>query len=282
MLFEQPQGTALEPAPEPSSPSRVGILQYVLLAIAVIYVVASLYLLFDMRKRMTAVEQQQQALETAQAELNNRIHATSSEFKQALSSEVGMTKAEIAQRAAELERAQKASAAKLAAAQSQQGQQIAAVNTEVSGVKSDVGTAKTDIQKTQTDLAATNAKLEHAMGDLGVQSGLIARNASELEMLKRKGERNYYDFTLQKNARTPVSTVSLQLKKVDPKKSKFTLNVIADDKTIEKKDRTLLEPLQFYTGRDRMLYELVVFSETKNSITGYLSTPKSAPTPVTP
>ncbi len=282
MLFEQPQGTALEPAPEPSSPSRVGILQYVLLAIAVIYVVASLYLLFDMRKRMTAVEQQQQALETAQAELNNRIHATSSEFKQALSSEVGMTKAEIAQRAAELERAQKASAAKLAAAQSQQGQQIAAVNTEVSGVKSEVGTAKTDIQKTQTDLAATNAKLEHAMGDLGVQSGLIARNASELEMLKRKGERNYYDFTLQKNARTPVSTVSLQLKKVDPKKSKFTLNVIADDKTIEKKDRTLLEPLQFYTGRDRMLYELVVFSETKNSITGYLSTPKSAPTPVTP
>ncbi len=282
MLFEQPQGTALEPAPEPSSPSRVGILQYVLLAIAVIYVVASLYLLFDMRKRMTAVEQQQQALETAQAELNNRIHATSSEFKQALSSEVGMTKAEMAQRAAELERAQKASAAKLAAAQSQQGQQIAAVNTEVSGVKSEVGTAKTDIQKTQTDLAATNAKLEHAMGDLGVQSGLIAHNASELEMLKRKGERNYYDFTLQKNARTPVSTVSLQLKKVDPKKSKFTLNVIADDKTIEKKDRTLLEPLQFYTGRDRMLYELVVFSETKNSITGYLSTPKSAPTPVTP
>ncbi len=282
MLFEQPRGTALEPAPEPSSPSRVGILQYVLLAIAVIYVIASLYLLFDMRKRMTAVEQQQQALETEQAELNNRIHATSSEFKQALSSEVGMTKAEIAQRAADLERAQKASAAKLAAAQSQQGQQIAAVNTEVSGVKSEVGTAKTDIQKTQTDLAATNAKLEHAMGDLGVQSGLIAHNASELEMLKRKGERNYYDFTLQKNARTPVSTVSLQLKKVDPKKSKFTLNVIADDKTIEKKDRTLLEPLQFYTGRDRMLYELVVFSETKNSITGYLSTPKSAPTPITP
>ena len=101
-------------------------------------------------------------------------------------------------------------------------------------------------------------------------------------MLKRKGERNYYDFTLQKNARTPVSTISLQLKKVDPKKSKFTMNVIADDRTIEKKDRTLLEPLQFYTGRDQMLYEVVVFSANKNSISGYLSTPKGAPTPVTP
>ena len=281
-LFEQPQGTPVEVVPVPQSSGRSGVLPYILLAIAVIYVGASSYLMFDMRKRITAMEQQQQALETAQAELNNRIHATSSEFRQALSSEVGMTKAEIAQRAAELEKAQKASAAKLSAAQTQQGQQIAAVNTEVSGVKSEVGTAKTDIQKTQSDLAATNAKLEHAMGDLGVQSGLIAHNASELEILKRKGERNYYDFTLAKNARTPVSTISLQLKKVDPKKSKFTLNVIADDKTIEKKDRTLLEPLQFYTGRDRMLYEVVVFTATKNSISGYLSTPKGAPTPVTP
>lgn len=120
------------------------------------------------------------------------------------------------------------------------------------------------------------------MGDLGVQSGLIAHNASELEVLKRKGERNYYEFTLQKGAKTPVSTVSLQLKKVDPNKSKFTMNVIADDKTIEKKDRTLNEPLQFYTGRDHMLYELVVFTANKNVVTGYLSTPKSAPTPVTP
>ena len=284
MLFEQPQSSPIEeaPAPAPSSSSQGAILKYVLLAIAAIYVIASLYLLYDMRNRLTAVEQKQQTLETAQVELGNRIHATSSEFKQQLSSEVGMTKAEIAQRAAELERQQKASAAKLAAAQSQQGQQIAAVNTEVSGVKTEVGAAKTDIQKTQTDLATTNAKLEHAMGDLGVQSGLIAHNSSELEMLKRKGERNYYDFTLQKNARTPVSTISMQLKKVDPKKSKFTVNVIADDRTIEKKDRTLLEPLQFYTGRDRMLYEVVVFTANKNSISGYLSTPKTAPTPVTP
>ncbi len=288
MLFDQPPSSPIEqaPAPAPSSYGQSAILKYVLLAIAAIYVVASLYLLYDMRNRVTAVEHKQQTMEVAQeaaqAELNARIHATSSEFKQQLTSQAGMTKAEIAQRAAELDRQQKASAAKLAAAQNQQGQQIAAVNTEVSGVKSEVGSAKTDIKKTQTDLAATNAKLEHAMGDLGVQSGLIAHNSGELEMLKRKGERNYYDFTLQKNARTPVSTISLQLKKVDPKKSRFTMNVIADDRTIEKKDRNLLEPLQFYTGRDRLLYEVVVFNAGKNSISGYLSTPKTAPTPVTP
>jgi hypothetical protein len=279
-MFEEAEGNSLDHPAPPADKSS--ILRYVLLAAAAIYVIASLYLMYDMRTRVLSLEQKELALETAQDNLGKRLHATSSEFKQALTSEVGMTKQEMAARAAELERQQKAAAAKLSAAQNQQGQQIAAVSGEVNGVKTDVGAAKTDIQKTQTDLAATNAKLEHAMGDLGVQSGLIAHNGQELEMLKRKGERNYYDFTLQKGARMPVSTVSLQLKKVDPKKSRFTVNVIADDRTIEKKDRTMSEPLQFYTGRDHMLYELVVFTANKNSITGYLSTPKNAPTPVTP
>ncbi|MGA2688020.1 MAG: hypothetical protein ABSE85_08120 [Candidatus Korobacteraceae bacterium] len=261
------------------------VLKYVLLAAAAIYVIASLYLMYGLKTQLTALEQKQAALATAQDDLVTRIHATSSELKQTLTSEVGMTKQALDERAAELQKEQKATAAaaaRLAAQQSQQSQQIAAVNGEVSGVKTDVGTAKTDIQKTQTDLAATNAKLEKTIGDLGVQSGLVAHNASELEMLKRKGERNYYDFTLQKNARTPVSTISLQLKKVDPKKGRFTVDVMADDRTIEKKDRTVAEPLQFYTGRDHMLYEVVIFTAGKNSISGYLSTPKNAPTPVTP
>ena len=278
-MFEEDQGAAVEPQ---SASHRGAILRYVLLGAAALYVIASLWLLYDMHNKVLTLQQHQAALEVTQDELGKRLHATSSEFRQALTSEVGLTKQQMEQRAAQLEQAQKASAAKLTAQQSQQGQQIAAVNSEVGSVKSDVGSARTDIQKTQSDLAATNVKLERAMGDLGVQSGQIAHNASELEMLKRKGERNYYDFTLQKNARTPVSTVSLMLKKVDPKKSKFTLNVIADDKTIEKKDRTLNEPLQFYTGRDHMLYEVVVFTASKNSISGYLSTPKGAPTPVTP
>jgi hypothetical protein len=261
------------------------VLMYILLAAAAIYVIVSLYLMYDMRTRILTLEQKSQALDAQQAALEQRLHATSTQFKQELTSEVGLTKQQMAERAAQLESAQKASAARLAAQaaqQKQQGQQIEAVNSEVGSVKTEVGSAKTDIQKTQTDLAATNAKLEKTIGDLGVQSGLVAHNASELEELKRKGERNYYDFTLNKNQRVPVSTVSLILKKVDPKKSKFTLNVVADDKTIEKKDRTLSEPLQFYTGRDHMLYELVVFTASKNTVTGYLSTPKNAPTPVTP
>ncbi len=282
MLEEQPSAP---PESRWAAFEKSGILKYVLLAAAAIYVIASLYLMNGLKTQITALEQKQAALATAQDELVQRIHATSSELKETLTNEVGMTKQELAERAAELQKEQQATAAaaaKLAAQQSRQSQQIAAVNGEVSGVRTDVGSAKTDIQKTQTDLAATNAKLERTIGDLNIQSGLVAHNSSELAELRRKGERNYYDFTLQKNARTPVSTVSLQLKKVDPKKGRFTLDVMADDRTIEKKDRTVAEPLQFYTGRDHMLYEVVIFTAGKNSISGYLSTPKNAPTPVTP
>ncbi|MGB7129329.1 MAG: hypothetical protein WBD59_00885, partial [Candidatus Sulfotelmatobacter sp.] len=79
----------------------------------------------------------------------------------------------------------------------------------------------------------------------------------------------------------PVATVSLQLKKTDAKRGKFTLNVTSDDRTIEKKDRNIAEPIQFYSGRDHMLFELVVWTVDKKKATGYLSTPKSAPVPVT-
>lgn len=281
-MSEVGTGRALEAPPPEAAPEHSPIPKYILIALALIYVMGSLYLMYGLKTRLDALDQRQVALDAAQQELTSQLHSTKSEFKQALNSEVGTTKQEMARRAAELERQQKAAEAKLKAEQHQQGQQLAAVNTEVTGVKTELGGARTDIQKTQTDLAATNAKLERAIGDLGVQSGLIAHTAGELDVLKHKGDRNYYDFTLRKGAKTPVSTVSLQLKKVDSKKSKFTLNVVADDRTIEKKDRTIGEPLQFYTGRDRMLYELVVFSANKDSITGYLATPKNAPTPVTP
>jgi hypothetical protein len=119
-------------------------------------------------------------------------------------------------------------------------------------------------------------------GDLDGHSTLIARNHDELEVLKHKGDRNYYEFTLTKGAKKPVGTVSLELKKTDPKKNKFTLNILADDKTYEKKDRNVNEPLQFYSGKDPKLFEIVVNSiSAKNQISGYLTTPKGAPVPPT-
>ena len=190
-----------------------------------------------------------------------------------------MTKKELAQRTAALQAEQRAAESRL---EKEQKAQITAVSGDIAGVKTDVGGVKTDVASTRADLEATKAKLQSAVGDLGVQSGLIANTRSDLEVLKHKGDRNYYEFTLLKGAKPqPVSTVSLQLRKADTKKGKFTLNVTADDKTIEKKDRNVSEPIQFYSGRDHMLFELVVWTVDKNKATGYLSTPKSAPVPVT-
>ncbi len=146
-------------------------------------------------------------------------------------------------------------------------------------MKGEVTKVSADVTDTRNDLATTKGKLEHAIGDLSKHNELIATNHDELEFLKHRGDRDYFEFTLRKGKEpTHLSIISLQLKKTDPKKSKFTMYVLAEDKKIEKKDRTINEPLQFYTGRERQLFEVVVNSVDKDHVTGYLSTPKNAAT----
>jgi hypothetical protein len=195
---------------------------------------------------------------------------------------LGLTQKQMDARAQEIIRREQADSKRLESAQKETAQQVSAVASDVSTVKTDVGGVKTDVAKTQTDLASAVNQLQSMKGDMGQQSGLIARNHDELELLKHKGDRNYYEFTLAKGQKKPVGTVSLELKKADPKKSRFTLMVYADDKSVEKKDKNLNEPLQFYSGKDPMLFELVVNSiGQKNQVAGYLSTPKNAPVPPT-
>jgi chromosome segregation ATPase len=159
-------------------------------------------------------------------------------------------------------------AAKIGQVQQESETKIGQVSTDVSGTKS-------DLEATKKDVAATKSKLDHAMGDMNVMSGLIAHNKEEVEELKRRGERNIFDFDVKKsNAPSRVGPISVRLKKVDTKRNKYTMDVIADDKTIEKKDKTASEPVQFYTRASKSVYELVVFDLTKDRAVGYLSTPK--------
>lgn len=209
-------------------------------------------------------------------ETNARLKVTSQELGQSL----GLTQKQLEEKSQEILRREQADSARLESAQRAANQQITAVSSAVSDVKTDVGGVKTDVAKTQTDLAQAVSQLQSMKGDLSDHSSLIARNHDELEILKHKGDRNYYEFTLVKGQRKPVGTVSLELRKADAKKSRFTLTIYADDKSYEKKDRNLNEPLQFYSGKDPALYEIVVNNvSAKNTVTGYLSTPKSAPTP---
>ena len=212
-------------------------------------------------------------LAAALQDTNARLNVATDELKTSL----GLTQKQLDTRSAALQVREvrgEQTTARLATAQQQTAGQVAAVQTDVGGVK-------TDVAKTQSDLADTNNQLTSMKGDLNGHSTLIARNSDELEILKHKGDRNYYAFTLVKGQKKQVGTVSLELKKADSKRSKFTLSVFSDDKQYEKKDKSLNEPLQFYSGKDPLLYEIVVNNvSAKNTVTGYLSSPKNAPEPV--
>jgi hypothetical protein len=138
-----------------------------------------------------------------------------------------------------------------------------------------VGNVKTDVQTTKGQLQETIANLKRATGELDSHSSLIATNGKELDALKQLGERNYSEFKISKAKQpTRVGDVMIELKKVDTKRNKFTITVTVDDKTVEKKDRTINEPIQFYTSKAHQPDEIVVNSVGKNLIVGYLASPK--------
>ena len=231
-------------------------------------------------KNLANATQQNTALAERIEDTNERMKAQG----QALGQSMGLTQKQLEDRSAALVSAQKSAAIatkRLVKEEQENAKQIGDVKTDVNGVKTDVGGVKQDVASTQADLADTKGQLTRVVGDQGVMSGLIATNHDELEQLKRRGERNYYEFTLTKGAGAQnVGTIKLALKKVDTKHNKFTMYVSSDDKNIEKKDKNLDEPVQFYSGKTPQLFEVVVNNMSKNQVSGYLSTPKSAPTPI--
>ena len=226
--------------------------------------------------------QDQNKLLTAQLDQANSRLADLKGHIDVTEQKMHMTQSELANaksRAESIRKDQQAADQKLAeqfnAAQQENNQKINAVATEVGG-------AKKDIEATRSDLEATKGRLERANGDMGVMSGLIAHNRGDLEELKRRGDRNYYEFKIAKSKTAQkVGPVQVTLNRVDQKKSKYTVTVFVDDRSIEKKDKTAGEPVQFYVrGGSRMPpYEFVVFEVGKNQITGYLSTPKEGGAP---
>jgi chromosome segregation ATPase len=228
------------------------------------------------QQALTDAAAQNTKLAAALQDTDARLNVATDELKTSL----GVTQKQLDTRSAELQVREvrgEQTAARLATAQQQTAGQVAAVSSAVTDVQTDVGGVKTDVAKTQSDLADTNTQLTSMKGDLNGHSSLIARNGAELEILKHKGDRNYYQFTLVRGAKKQVGTVTLELNRADSKRSKYTITVFSDDKRYEKKDKSLNEPLQFYSGKDPMLFEIVVNDvSAKNTVTGYLSSPKNA------
>ena len=180
--------------------------------------------------------------------------------------------------AATLRKTQQEQAARVTAVSAEVGQvkdQTVAANSRISEVSTDVGVVKTDVAATRSELEKTIATLKATQGDMGVQSGLIATNGKELAALKALGERNYVEFKLGKTkAPQKVGDIAVLLEKADPKNNRYTIRVIADDKTVQKKDKTVNEPVQFLLSRATQPYELVVNDIKKDLISGYVASPK--------
>ncbi|HXX71268.1 MAG TPA: hypothetical protein VEI55_03185 [Candidatus Acidoferrum sp.] len=273
----------------PSTPSETPAVEAAALPrwVTILFVVAFAlvgYLLY-------ANYEQREALRKSQEDANKKTQAMVAEIDKTnsriadlkgqldvTSQKLGLTQDELA-RARGLAQSVKTEQQK---SDAQLREQIGAVQADTTAKFGQMSTqlngTQTDLNATKADLAATKTQMQTMKGDLGVQSGLIARNHDEVEELKRLGERDIFEFSLNKSKKglEHVGPIQVQLKKTDPKKYQYTLNVVADDKTIEKKDRTAGEPIQFYVHGVRAPYEIVVFDVAKDQIKGYLSTPKSA------
>jgi hypothetical protein len=149
------------------------------------------------------------------------------------------------------------------------------ISTDVGTVKTDVGSVKSDLASTQSEVQQHGTELKRMTGDLGVVSDHIATNQKELGELRALGERNYMEFDItKKTGMKRIGNIELAVAKADPKRSRFTLNVQADDKLVSKRDRTINEPVQLYVSGARQPYEIVVNSVKKDEVIGYVAIPK--------
>ncbi len=258
-----------------------------LAGVAFLLAIGALAWIYLLQSRLSAVETKLSQVEeqsirqaTRESETRRQLRATTEAF----GAKVGITQRQIESRAEEILRQQQAATSLLDARITQQAtvtrNQVSNVSSAVSSVRSDVGGVKKVVASTRRELASTEQQLHAAIGDLGVQSGLIAKNTGELNYLKRLGGRNYFEFTLRKGQPpTALSTIKLQLRKVDKKHSRYTLEIFSNDNQVEKKNREVDVPLQFYSGNPPMLFEVVVNGLEKNEVSGYLSTPKNVPPP---
>lgn len=267
----------------------------VMLVLIAALVGSTLYLYMEMKNSRAETAEQIQVLQEQVAQLEGSVNRTSRVVDTSVQEVRGMVQeaeSKIDQKASQVEQRVLGRTTNLAKqieqTKQEQKQAIAEVGgkiTELNEVASQtdskvgalsgrVDTVKTELTDTQAELERAVAELTSVRGDLGVQSGLIATNSGELESLKRLGQRNYFEFDISKSKNpTKVGRIQIRLRDTNDKKGRYTMEVMADDKTIQKKNKTLLEPVQFYVIGSKIPYEIVVNKLEKNRIAGYLATP---------
>jgi hypothetical protein len=268
-----PQVVYVQAPPPPPAPASVKVL-FGLVAVLVILAGVNLYWLNATRHEFS----QAVARQTDQMNLATRRLDSADERYAQLKGQFDVTGEKLGLTQSELARARSLASQ----IQTQQREAVAKLNGELSKKASteDVNKVSTEadtkIGALSNDLAGTKKDLTDALtGTKGELSGAIARTHDELVALAHKSDRDYFEFTLpRKGARQKVGTVTLILRKINPKKNQFTVGIVSDDQTTERKDKSINEPLYFLARGASTPLELVVNKLTKDSIGGYISTPK--------
>src|SRR5580704_15415861 len=243
----------------------------------------------DLKRQFAAVQQDNATLRAKLSDTDTQLQAALNSLRQDLSQAQEDANASLAKAANAANAATRHAdvlASQLSKKTAEQAEQLSAelgkvrestadASNKIDGISTDVGSVKTDVASTRKTLDETRSDLQRARGDMGVMSGLVATNSKQIQALRDLGDRNIYEFTLAKNGQMQkVGDIEMVLRKADAGHNRFTVDILADDKRVEKKDRSVNEPVQFYTARAHQPYELVINQVKKNEIVGYLATPK--------
>ena len=243
-----------------------------------------------LRRQVVAFQQDNAALRSSLSQSDSELQSALNAVRTDLASSRQDTSSAVAKAQASVRKHTDLLAGRITQQQKQQGEQLSAelnqvkestnetttkLDGKLNGISTEVGTVRSDVASANSNIEATRGELQRTKGDLGVMSGLIATNSTQIRYLRDLGDRNIYEFSITKMAgMQKVGDIQVVLKKADSKRNRYTVDVLADDKLVEKRDKSINEPVQFYTARAHQPYELVVNEVKKDKVTGYLATPK--------
>jgi multidrug efflux pump subunit AcrA (membrane-fusion protein) len=183
----------------------------------------------------------------------------------------------------ELKKARDEAAQAAAQVRDEDAQKLAQVDTDVHNqlatkagtdeLNKDLTTVNGNLNGVKADLEGTKNDLKMARSELGT---LIARNHDEIDVLRRMGERNYIEFTVQgRNKPQRIGNITVELRSVNTKKNQFSVVLVVDDVRTENKNRLSNQPIVFYPHGTHQADEFVVNTVGKDEIRGYISMPKN-------
>jgi len=270
---------------EPASSGSGGKFLLVFLVLVAL-AAGEIYMLYKINSMSTALQAQQaQRDQQLRAEINDQltrqlkaIERTNAQQMNALKGELDTATKSVGATGGELKH-DRAMVAQLQYEERKEAQQLQAELAQKAD-QQQMGALNQDVSAQRADLDSTKKALDAVRSDLGMARSemgtLIARNHDDIEQLRKLGERDYYEFTVDRKSPVRVGGVGLTLTKTNVKRHRFNLNLLADDVMVEKKDRTINEPIFFYVKGSKRPYELVVNEVGSDKAKGYISIPKGA------